>query len=128
MFGSKADYWFYIKDDKVNGPVHEDELQEMFQKGLLKPETLVKSFAINWTQAKNTKLFRQKILHSPGSSYYGNIFRPAIDKEQSSKESPANSKRTLLIIKIVLIILLISGLILLFIYSLSKGSNLHFSS
>ena len=89
--GPKKIYWFYMKDDKVNGPVPENELKEMFKNGTLKPETLVKSVLINWTQAKNTELIRLQGTQPTGIPYHDNIFLKIHEKEKTAVEENSAS-------------------------------------
>ena len=89
--GPKTIYWFYMKDDKVNGPVPENELKEMFKNGTLKPESLVKSVLINWTQAKNTELFRLQGTQPTGIPYPDNIFLRIHEKEKTAAEENSSS-------------------------------------
>ena len=54
-------YWYYVKEDKQEGPVPESKMQEMFDTGLLGPETLVWSqFMTEWTPASKVESFRVK--------------------------------------------------------------------
>ena len=80
-----------MKDDKVNGPVPEKELKEMFKNGTLKPETLVKSVLIKWTQAKNTELFRLPGTQPTGIPYHDNIFLRIQEKEKTIVKENSSS-------------------------------------
>ncbi len=51
--------WYYVKDDKQEGPIPESKMQEMFDAGHLEPDTLVWSDSLTeWTAASQTTSFR----------------------------------------------------------------------
>ncbi len=59
-------YWYYVKDNKQEGPIPETKMQEMFDAGLLGPETLVWSESMTqWTPALKIESFRVKAFPSP---------------------------------------------------------------
>lgn len=59
-------YWYYVKNDKQEGPIPESKMQEMFDTGHLGSETLVWSESVKeWTPASKVESFRVKIIPSP---------------------------------------------------------------
>ena len=59
-------YWYYVKDDKQEGPISESKMQKMFDARLLEPETLVWSDSMmEWTPASKVESFRVKTVPSP---------------------------------------------------------------
>mgnify|MGYP001459838925 CR=1 FL=1 len=58
--------WYYVKNNKQEGPIPESKMQEMFEAGLLSPETLVWSESMTeWTPASKEESFRVKTIPSP---------------------------------------------------------------
>jgi len=59
-------YWYYVKDDKQQGPVPESNIREMFDARVLGPETLVWSESMTeWAPASTVESFRVKTIPSP---------------------------------------------------------------
>ena len=59
-------YWYYVKDDKREGPIPESKMQEMFDTGHLGSETLIWSESMTeWTPVSKVESFRVKSIPSP---------------------------------------------------------------
>lgn len=58
--------WYYIKESKQEGPILQSKMQEMFDLGILGPETLVWSEKlVEWKPASKVDVFKVEISHSP---------------------------------------------------------------
>ena len=59
-------YWYYIKDNKQEGPFSESKMQEMFDTGHVGSETLIWSESMTeWTPVSKVESFQVKSILSP---------------------------------------------------------------
>ena len=58
--------WYYVKENKQEGPIPQSKMQEMFDTGILDVETLVWSETLSeWTPASKVDSFRLRVIPSP---------------------------------------------------------------
>lgn len=59
-------YWYYVKDDKAEGPITESKIKELLVAGHLNPETFVWSESLTeWMPASKVESFKIKEMPSP---------------------------------------------------------------
>lgn len=81
-------YWLYRKDGKECGPVKEEEIVELIRKGVLSPETIMKSISMfKWEMAGKLDEFRSKFRMSSLTAFAKNAEAPVIPSDQDVPET-----------------------------------------